>query len=68
MDEDRESLLTVAEVAEYLAVPVRTIYAWRSRGEGPVGIRVGRHVRYRRASIEDFLERHTEARENRVGS
>lgn len=62
MAEDHESLLTVLEVAEYLAVPVRTIYAWRSRGEGPVGIRVGRHIRYRRSAVEDFLERHTEAR------
>ena len=56
-------LLTVAEVAEYLAVPVRTLYSWRARGEGPVGIRVGRHLRYRHQAVEEYLERHTQTRE-----
>lgn len=68
MEEHGESLLTVAEVAAYLAVPVRTVYAWRSRGVGPVGISVGRHVRYRREVVEEYLEDNTEARENRAES
>ncbi len=57
-----EKLLTVAEVAEYLGVPVRTIYAWRTRSEGPVGIRVGRHIRYRPSSVESFLREQTDDR------
>ena len=44
---DRERLLTVEELAEYLGVPVATIYAWRYRREGPSGFKVGKHVRYR---------------------
>jgi excisionase family DNA binding protein len=42
-----ERLLTIAEVADYLGVPVGTMYQWRHKRTGPKGIRVGRHVRYR---------------------
>jgi excisionase family DNA binding protein len=34
------------EVAEYLGIPVQTIYQWRTRGYGPPGRRIGKHVRY----------------------
>ncbi len=54
--EHRDRLLTVQELAEYLAVPVATIYQWRYRREGPPGFRVGRHVRYRRSDVEDWIE------------
>ena len=42
-----ERLMTLADLAELLGVPVTTLYQWRHRGEGPPGYRVGRHVRYR---------------------
>lgn len=51
-----ERLLTLQEVAEYLGVPPTTIYQWRHKGEGPPGFRVGRHVRYRPADVEKWLE------------
>lgn len=50
-----EKLLTLAEVAELLSVPVGTLYSWRHRGEGPRGYKMGRHVRYSRASVESWL-------------
>lgn len=50
-----EKLLTVEDLADYLGVPVATIYAWRYRRQGPPGFRVGRHVRYRRADIEEWI-------------
>ncbi|MGF1618095.1 MAG: helix-turn-helix transcriptional regulator [Acidimicrobiia bacterium] len=43
--EDR--LLGVHELAAYLDVPVKTLYAWRYKREGPPALRVGRHLRYR---------------------
>jgi excisionase family DNA binding protein len=55
-----EKLLTTAELAEYLGVPVRTIYAWRSTGEGPRRIRVGKHLRFRQSDVAAFLERQAE--------
>jgi excisionase family DNA binding protein len=48
-------LLTVEELAELLQVPRATVYQWRSTGRGPRGVRVGRHVRYRRAEVERWL-------------
>ncbi|HLF43853.1 MAG TPA: helix-turn-helix domain-containing protein [Acidimicrobiia bacterium] len=50
-----ERLLTVAELARYLGVPVGTLYQWRYRSEGPAGFRVGRHVRYRWRDVEKWI-------------
>lgn len=44
-------------LAEYLGVPVQTVYSWRTTGKGPRAIRVGRHLRYRAADVEAWLER-----------
>ncbi|MGB5566612.1 MAG: helix-turn-helix domain-containing protein [Acidimicrobiia bacterium] len=35
---------------------MRTLYAWRYRGEGPVGFRAGKHLRYRRCDIQRWIE------------
>jgi excisionase family DNA binding protein len=48
-------LLTAAETAAYLRIPVETLYQWRSHGIGPRAARVGRHLRYRRAEIDRWL-------------
>jgi hypothetical protein len=37
---------------------------WRHRGEGPRGYRVGRHVRYRRSSVEAWLEEQADRRQS----
>ena len=50
------ALLSVAELAAYLDVPVATIYRWRHQRQGPVGYRIGRYVRYRTRDIERWLE------------
>ena len=52
-----DRLLTVVELAEYLNVPPTTIYAWRYRGKGPQGFRVGRHLRFREGDVEEWLRR-----------
>lgn len=36
-------LSTIEELANFLRKPVATIYAWRSQGRGPKGIRLGLH-------------------------
>lgn len=51
-----ERLLSVAEVASYLGVPVKTLYQWRHKGVGPRAMRVGRHLRYRRSELERWLD------------
>lgn len=50
-----DRLLTLQEVADYLGVPLATLYQWRHRGEGPRGIKVGRHVRVRESELERYL-------------
>jgi predicted DNA-binding transcriptional regulator AlpA len=42
-----DRLWSVDDVSEYLGVPVKTIYRWRTLGYGPSGRRVGKHLRYR---------------------
>jgi excisionase family DNA binding protein len=49
-------LLTAAEVADYLGVPVKTIYA-RRQDWGLTACRVGRHLRFRQRQVEDWLTR-----------
>ncbi len=46
----------IAQLAEELDVPVRTIYAWRTKNYGPRGATFGKHVRYRRRDIEAWIE------------
>jgi excisionase family DNA binding protein len=54
--EPGEALLSIAELAAYLGVPVATIYRWRHEHQGPVGYRIGRYIRYRARDIEEWLE------------
>ncbi len=51
-----DRLLTVQDLADYLDVPVATIYAWRYRRQGPQGFRVGKHLRFRRSDVERWIE------------
>jgi excisionase family DNA binding protein len=50
-----EPLLSTQELAAYLDLPVATLYAWRYRGHGPSGFRVGRHVRYRQSDVDRWI-------------
>jgi len=59
--EQPRSLLSPHELSAYLGVPLATVYRWRSRREGPPGIRVGRHVRYRLGDVEQWLDAHRDA-------
>lgn len=63
-----QRLLWAEEVAAILGVPVKTLYQWRYKGIGPAGVRVGRHLRYRMADIEAWIEgRVAEDRRRGVG-
>jgi excisionase family DNA binding protein len=52
-----ESLWSLKDVADYLHVPERTVYAWRATSKGPRGFRVGKYVRYKASDVEAWLER-----------
>jgi excisionase family DNA binding protein len=44
-------------LARYLGVPTATVRQWRHKRTGPRGIRVGKYIRYRRADVEQWLNR-----------
>ena len=52
-------LLTPYEVSDVLKVHVKTLQTWRRRGQGPAWIAVGRHIRYPRTGLADYLEDNT---------
>src|SRR5215207_9864173 len=60
--EARDKLMSLTDVSEMLGIPVNTLYRWRYKGDGPVGYRVGRHVRYRREVVEAWLEQQADGR------
>jgi excisionase family DNA binding protein len=49
-------LLSVQEVAELLQVPVKTIYQWRHRGEGPRPMRLGKYLRFDPVDVATWIE------------
>jgi excisionase family DNA binding protein len=54
--ESVDRLLTVQDLADYLDVPVATIYAWRYHRRGPPGFRIGKHLRFRWSDVERWIE------------
>ncbi len=46
----------VEALAAELGVPVRTIYAWRSKGRGPRAATFGKHLRYRRGDVDAWTD------------
>jgi excisionase family DNA binding protein len=51
-----EQLLTPAEVAEILQIPLKTLYQWRHRSEGPPALKIGRHLRFRPVDVAAFID------------
>jgi excisionase family DNA binding protein len=54
-----DPLLTSQEVADYLGIPLATVYTWAARGIGPDRIKVGRFSRYRKSKVDAWLEART---------
>jgi excisionase family DNA binding protein len=55
-----DPLLSIDELAEYLGVPIKTIYEWRQTGRGPVCIRMGRHLKFAVSDVRDWIENQRE--------
>ena len=54
-----DALLTEAQAADYLKLSIRTLQAWRMRGVGPLFVKAGRAVRYRRYDLLTWIENQT---------
>jgi len=51
-----EDFFSPETLAEYLGIPVGTIYSWRYKGTGPRAMKVGKHLRYSKSSVEAWLQ------------
>lgn len=49
-------LIGVEEVASILGVSASTVRWWKQTGKGPRSAKIGKHVRYRRADVESWIE------------
>jgi hypothetical protein len=56
---DLDAALNESQAAEFLAVSVRTLQAWRVRGGGPPYVKIGRSVRYQRRALVSYQQDHT---------
>ncbi|MBL3679141.1 helix-turn-helix domain-containing protein [Leucobacter chromiireducens] len=56
-----EPLLDITELAEYLGVPLSTIYDWRTRGLGPRAYRFGKHLKFALSDVRSWMEEQREA-------
>jgi predicted DNA-binding transcriptional regulator AlpA len=43
------------DLAAEVQVPVKTVYVWNLKGTGPRVTRIGKHVRYSRVDVDDWL-------------
>lgn len=59
------TFLDTVEAARYLGLQKTTLEAWRSRGEGPQFVKLGRAVRYRRPDLDAWIE--SRIRHNTIG-
>jgi hypothetical protein len=59
LDLPAKAILSPIELAEFLGITVQALAQWRCNGEGPVYMKCGRAVRYRRRAIADYLEGRT---------
>jgi hypothetical protein len=48
--------LSPADLAALLGIPVQTVYQWRCQRTGPVGFRVGKHVRYDPRTVQEWID------------
>jgi hypothetical protein len=58
---DSTPLFTEQQAAHFLTVEVKTLQAWRSRGQGPLYTKLGRCVRYRVIDLQQFVSEHLQS-------
>jgi excisionase family DNA binding protein len=59
-------LLSPQEVANFLGIPLGSLYQWRTKGTAPRAVKVGRHIRFRQEDLDAWVER--QADEPRAGA
>ncbi|MFI3241202.1 MAG: helix-turn-helix domain-containing protein [Alphaproteobacteria bacterium] len=52
--QEKSTRLTEQELVNYWKISVHTLRKWRSTGYGPIYIKVGGRILYRREDVEEF--------------
>lgn len=52
---DLPDLITIDELSNYLQVPKQTIYYWQKIGSGPKPLKLGKHLRWNKRAVLDWL-------------
>lgn len=60
---DGEKYLRVEDAARYVGMSVASLYCYRSRQIGPRSLKVGGRVLYRRADLDEWIERNAVVRD-----
>lgn len=55
MDEQRDNVMTIEELADYLKIPKSTLYKLAQEGRVP-SQKVGRHWRFHREAVDHWLK------------
>lgn len=56
-----DPLMTISQLAEYLAIPVQSLYMLRHRRQGPPAIKIGSAtIRFRKSEVDAWLAQHAE--------
>ena len=61
MNTTSDRLWSVHDVADYLGIPHKTLYNWRTRGIGPRARRVGRYLRYEEHDVRAWFSAQSES-------
>ena len=57
---EQTGLWSAQDVADYLGVPLATLYVWRTRGKGPSAHRIGKYLRFDPADVAAWVEQQRE--------
>lgn len=49
-------LLNINELADYLGVPVSTVYDWRTNGKGPHAYRFGKRIMFGVSDVRTWMD------------
>lgn len=53
--------LSPGQLASYIDISERTLEEWRRKGIGPRFVRIGKHVRYKLADVDAYLDQEQKA-------
>lgn len=53
---DLPDIMTIEEVATYLAVSKATVYGWRKEDKAPPAVKFGKHLRFPKVRLVEWLD------------